>query len=277
MEKITVIKDYGTAIVTGASRGVGVYIAKALAQEGINLILAARNTADLDSIANEIKGSSVRVVTVPTDLSDFNALQNLVSVAEAEFGAIDILVNNAALDSVMSFHKECPEVIEKVILTNLTAPMLLSRLVLPGMLQRRRGHIVNIASLVAKIPFPYAVVYAASKAGLAHFTASLRAEYRGTGVSASTIMAGQFTDTGLSARALKEAGVVKPNSVPTSPPETSGQAVISALQKDLAEIGIPAPALLFTRIPALGTLFLKRTGVIDMIKQVAEVGGRAKD
>jgi short-subunit dehydrogenase len=271
------IKEYRTAIVTGASRGVGVYIAKALAQEGINLILAARNTADLDSIANEIKGSSVKVVTVPTDLSDFNALKNLVSIAEAEFGAIDILVNDAAVDSVMSFHKERLEVIEQVILTNLTAPMLLTRLVLPGMLQRRRGHIVNIASLVAKIPFPYDVVYATSKAGLAHFTAALRAEYRGSGVSASTIMAGQFTDTGLSAQALKEAGVVKPNSVPTSPPEAAGQAVISALQKDLAEIGIPAPALLFTRIPALGTLFLKSTGVIDMIKQVAEVRGRARD
>lgn len=271
------IKEHCTAIVTGASRGVGVYIANALAKEGMNLVLAARNPSGLDNVANEIKASGVRVVTVPTDVSDFDALKHLVSMAEAEFGTIDVLVNNAALDSPISFHKEHPEVIEQIIATNLTAPILLSRLVLPGMLERKRGHIVNIASLVAKIPFPYDVMYATSKAGLAHFTASLRAEYRGSGVSASVIMAGAFTDTGLSAQGLKETGVVKPNSVPTSPPESAGQAVIRAIQKDLPEIGIPAPALLFTRIPSLGTWFLKGTGILGMIKQIAEVRGQAKE
>jgi short-subunit dehydrogenase len=277
MEKITMIKEHRTAIVTGASRGVGVYIANALAKEGMNLVLAARNPSGLDNVANEIKAFGVRVVAVPTDISDFDALKHLVSITEAEFGTIDVLVNNAALDSPISFHKEHPEVIEQIIATNLTAPILLSRLVLPGMLERKRGHIVNIASLVAKIPFPYDVMYATSKAGLVHFTASLRAEYRGSGVSASAIMAGAFTDTGLSAQGLKETGVVQPNSVPTSPPESAGQAVIRAIQKDLPEIGIPAPALLFTRIPSLGTWFLKGTGILGMIKQIAEVRGQAKE
>lgn len=271
------IREFRTAIVTGASRGVGVYIAKALAAEGMNLILAARNSADLDMVAKEITTPGVRAVAVPTDITDLNALHDLVSTAEAELGSIDVLVNNAALESSMFFHKEHPEVIEQIMETNLTAPMLLTRLVLPGMLQRRRGHIVNIASLVARIPFPYSAVYATSKAGLAHFTACLRAEYRGTGVSASTIMAGAFTNTGLSAQGLKDAGVIQPKSVPTSPPEAAGQAVIRALRKDLAEIGIPAPALLFTRIPALGSVFLTRTGIIGMIKQVAEARGRTRD
>jgi short-subunit dehydrogenase len=271
------IKEHRTIIVTGASRGIGVYIAKALAQEGMNLVLAARNASDLDMVADEIKASGTQVVTVPTDISDFNALKNLVSIAEAEFGAIDVVVNNAALDSPISFHKEDPEVIEQIIATNLTAPILLTRLVLPGMLQRRRGHIVNIASLVAKIPFPYDVMYATSKAGLAHFTTSLRAEYRGSGVTASVIMAGAFADTGLSAQALKDTGVVKPSSVPTSPPESAGRAVIQAIKRDLAEIGIPAPAILFTRIPALGTQFLKSTGILGMIKQIAEVRGQTRE
>ena len=271
------IKDYRTAIVTGTSRGVGVYIAKALAKEGMNLVLAARTASDLDNVASELKTLGGQVVTVPTDITDFNALQNLVSVAEEKFGAIDVLVNNAAVDSPISFHKEQPEIIEQLISTNLTGPILLSRLVLPGMLERRRGHIVNIASLVAKIAFPYDVIYATSKAGLAHFTASLRAEYRGSGVSASAILAGAFTNTGLSAQVLKDTGVVKPNSVPTSPPESAGQAVIHAIQKDVAEIGIPALALLFTRIPALGMQFLKGTKTVDMIKQVAEVRGKAKN
>jgi len=271
------IKEYRTAIVTGTSRGVGVYIAKALAIKGMNVVLAARNTTDLNRVAKEIKAAGGRAVAVPTDLTDRNGLKTLVSTAEAEFGTIDVLVNNAAIDSVQFFQQESPDVIEQLLAVNLTAPIVLTRFVLPGMLMRRRGHIVNIASLAAKLPFPSDVMYATSKAGLAHFTSSLRAECQGTGVSASVILAGQFTDIGVSAQALKETGVRKPKSVPTSPPETAGQAVIQALQKDLAEIAIPGPALLFTRIPPLGTLFLERTGVAAMLKEVATIRGRAKD
>ena len=270
------IKEYRTAIITGASRGVGVYIAQALAKEGLNLVLAARNVAGLNSVAHEITTLGVKAIPVPTDITDLNALKNLVTTAEAELGGIDVLVNNAAVDSPIFFHQERLEVIEQIMATNLTAPMLLTQLVLPGMIQRKRGHIVNIASLVAKIPFPYDVAYTTLKAGLAHFTASLRAEYRGTGVSASTIMAGAFTNTGLSAQALKDTGVIQPKSVPTSPPEMAGQAVIRVLKKDLPELGIPAPALMFTRNPALGTLFLKGTGIVGMIKQIAEVRVRKK-
>ncbi len=272
------IHEYRTAIVTGASRGIGTYIASALAKEGMNLILVARQATELNRVANELSPSAGgRVIAVPTDLTDRSALQTLISTAEAEFGTIDVLVNNAGLDSVRFFHQESPDVLERLIAVNLTAPIVLTRLVLPGMLERRRGHIVNIASLAAKLPFPYDVMYATSKAGLVHFTTSLRAECRGTGVSASAILAGQFTDIGVSAQALQQAGVRKPNSVPTSPPEAAGQAVIQALQKDLAEIAIPGPALLFTRISPLGSLFLQGTGVTAMLKEIATIRGRAKD
>lgn len=89
-------------------------------------------------------------------------------------------------------------------------------------------------------------------------------------------MAGAFTNTGLSAQSLKDTGVIQPKSVPTSPPEMAGQAVIRILQKDMPELGIPAPALMFTRNPALGTLFLMGTGIVGMIKQIAEVRVRKK-
>jgi short-subunit dehydrogenase len=272
------IREYRTAIVTGASRGIGIYIARALAKEGMNLILAARHAADLARVAQELSPSARgRIITVPTDLTDRNALNALVSTAEEEFGGIDVLVNNAAVDSVRFFHQESPDVIEQLLAVNVTAPIVLTRLVLPGMLVRQRGHIVTLASLAAKLPFPYDVVYAATKAGLAHFTVSLRAECRGKGVSASVILAGQFTDIGVSARALEEAGVSKPKLVPTSAPEAAGQAVIQALRKDVAEIAVPKPALLFTRFPQLGTLFLNRTGVTAMLKEVATNRGRVKE
>lgn len=271
------IREYRTAIITGGSRGVGVYIAKALANEGMNVVLAARNAADLNKVANEIKSSGGQALAVPTDLTDRNALENLVSTTEAEFGEIDVLVNNSALDSTSFFRHESPDGIEQLLNVNLTAPILLTRLVLPGMLQRRRGHVVNIVSLAAKIPFPYDVMYATSKAGLAQFTSSLRAECRGTGVGVSAILPGMFTDTGLSAQALKDVGMTKPESVPTSPPETAGQAVVNAIKNDHAEVAIPAPALLFTRIPRLGSLFLKGTGVRAMLKDIASIRGRTKE
>lgn len=271
------IKEYQTAIVTGASRGVGVYIAKALAKEGMNLVLVARNADGLDYVAKEIKAFGGRVIAVPTDLTDRNAIETLVSTAEAEFGAIDVLVNNSALDSTTFFQNESLDGIDQLLYVNLTAPIILTRLVLPGMLQRRRGHIVNIVSLSAKIPFPYDVMYATSKAGLGHFTSSLRSECRGTGVSASAILPGMFTDTGISAQALRDVGITKPKSAPTSPPEMAGQAVVNAIKKDLAEVAIPAPAIMFTRIPQLGTLFLKGTGVTAMLKEIATLRGRSKD
>jgi len=122
------IKEYRTAISTGASRGVGVYIAKALANEGLDLVLAARNVAGLNSVADEIKKLGVKAIPVPTDITDLNALKNLVTTAEAELGGIDVLVNNAALDSPIFFDKERPEVIAQIMATNLTAPMLLTQL-----------------------------------------------------------------------------------------------------------------------------------------------------
>jgi short-subunit dehydrogenase len=272
------VNEYRTAIVTGASRGIGTYIARALANEGMNLVLAARNAADLNRVANEMGTSAgVRTIAVPTDLTDLNALKRLVSTAAAEFGAIDILVNNAAVDTTTFFYQESLDDIEQLLYVNLNAPIILTRLVLPDMLQRKRGHIVNIASIAGKIPFPYDVMYATSKAGLAHFTTSLRAECRGTGVSASVILAGAFTDTGLSAQALKDVGLTKPKSVPTSPPEAAGQAVISAIKRDLAEVAIPGPALLFARVPQLGALFLRRTGTAAMLKDIATIRGRTKE
>jgi short-subunit dehydrogenase len=270
------IRPYQTAIVTGASRGIGIHIARALAQEGMNLVLAARSAGELQRAADTLAAAGGRVIAVPTDIGDRAALARLVSAAEAAFGPVDVLVNNAALDGVMPFHLEDAEAVDRILRINLAAPMQLTRLVLPGMLQRRQGHIVNIASLAAKIPFAYDVTYAASKAGLVHFTASLRAECRGTGVSASTILAGQFRDVGMVSVALSQAGVARPGSVPTSAPEAAGRAVVHAIRHDRPEVAIPAPALLFAHIPRLGALFLRQTGVAGMVRELAGAHGQTR-
>lgn len=269
------IGQHRTAIVTGASRGIGVYIAQALAGEGMDLVLAARNAEGLGEVATSVRALGVRALVVPTDLRSESDMVALVAATEEAFGGVDVLVNNAAIDHPVRFHQEEPARIAEICHINMISAMILTRLALPGMLQRKRGHIVSIASLVAKIPFPNDVVYAASKAGLAQFTESLRAELAGTGVSASVILAGQFSDAGMVEGALKSAGMAKPKSVPTSKPEEAGRAVVHAIAKDAATVAVPAPAMLFTSVPSLGKVFLNRTGVVSMVRSLAEANAPA--
>ena len=116
------IKHYQTAIVTGASRGIGPLIAHALAKEGINLVLAARSVHELEQVAADIRATGVQVLAVPTDVTDREARSALVTIAERTFGAIDVLVNNAGGDPQREFHHYTADEIEAIIQLNLTAP-----------------------------------------------------------------------------------------------------------------------------------------------------------
>src|SRR5437660_10409982 len=98
------IKNYQTAIVTGASHGIGPFIVRALAKEGMNLVLTARSKSELEQVATDIRASGVQVLTVPTDVTDRDARCALVSAAERTFGSVDVLVNNAGGDLQREFH-----------------------------------------------------------------------------------------------------------------------------------------------------------------------------
>src|SRR5665647_2036930 len=162
-----------TAIITGASRGIGIHIARALAKQRMHLVLAARSEAGLEQVALDMRALGARVLAVRCDVANEADRAGLVRRAEAEFGEIDLLVNNAGIESTFPYDRQSPEEIERIISVNLTAPMLLTRAVLPGMVARRRGHIVNIASLAGKVGVPYGLPYAATKAVLIHFTESV--------------------------------------------------------------------------------------------------------
>src|ERR1700730_6300923 len=125
-----------TALVTGASRGIGPHIAAALAGEGMDLVLASRSALELEAVANEQRKRGVRVLTVVTDLIDPDSLALLVGAAEREFGGVDVLVNNAGGDPLREFHEMSIEENEAILKLNLFAPIALSHLVLPGMLER---------------------------------------------------------------------------------------------------------------------------------------------
>ena len=138
-----------TALVTGASRGIGEHLARELARQGANLVLAARSETDLKRVERSVATGhrNTRVVVVPTDVAHESELKNLVARAEAELGPVDLLVNNAGTEQIGHFETLDPDAIERVVAVNLTAALTLTRLVLPGMLARGRGHIVNMASV----------------------------------------------------------------------------------------------------------------------------------
>ena len=217
-----------TAILTGASRGVGVYDARALAKEGMNLVLAARDAPGLDACRKEVEAQGVRSISVPIDLRDPAAPAELVKRAQGAFGEIDVLVNNAGIEDIGVLEATDPQSILDSIAVNLTAPILLTRLLLPGMLERDRGHIVNIASLAGITPNAYSEVYAATKHGVVGFTRSLRAtvdgERKRSAVGFSSICPGFISTVGMAEEMRVNYGVIPPAMLGVSHPETVARA-----------------------------------------------------
>ena len=128
-----------TALITGASRGIGVHIAKALAQRGVNVALAARSEAGLEASRNAVSALGVKAVAIPTDVSVASQRTALIERVESEIGPVDILVNNAGIESSRAYTDFSEQAVEQMIAINFTAALLLTRAVLPGMLARRRG------------------------------------------------------------------------------------------------------------------------------------------
>jgi len=224
------------AILTGASRGLGVDVAKAMAREGIDLVLAARSQGELERVAEEIRATGRRALAVPCDVSVAEDRQRLVAATLAEFGKCDILVNNAGIEMSGFYEQEPEEEIAKIIDVNLTSAMLLTRAILPHMLERKTGHIVNMASLAGKVPMPYSVPYSASKAGLIAFTEGIRNEFKKRGVSASAICPGFVSDAGMYADWEREIGVKAGMLAKPVTPTKVANNVVKAIQKDRPEM-----------------------------------------
>jgi short-subunit dehydrogenase len=176
------------ALITGASSGIGEALARAFAAAGHPVTLVARRAAELERVAAGLSGAEVR--TLPADLAVLDGLAGLVERAEAGLGPIEILVNNAGTQIVAPTEKIASADAERLMALNVLAPFRLVRLVLPGMLARQRGVIVDISSLSALTTPPGMYYYGASKAALAAASESLRAEVRGRGVHVVTVYPG---------------------------------------------------------------------------------------
>jgi len=262
-----------TAVLTGASGGLGRYIAMAVAREGANLVLAAYPGEGLEGLRDAVAQQGVRALSLVANFRHASQLRSVIEVGNKEFGRIDLLINNAGVEFTCAYHELPEEYIGDIIGINLEAPMLLTRLVLPDMLERKCWDIVNMASLAGKSAPAFQDPYAATKAALIAFTSSLRATYRGTGVSASVICPG-FVEAGIYAKLKKETGVAAPRLLGTSRPEPVAEAVIRAIERDLPEVIVnPIPvkplcaaAILF---PRLGEYLIRRIGAHEFFGKIA--------
>lgn len=265
------------ALVTGASRGLGPHIARALADEGMNLVLAARSADKLEAVAEEIRAMGQRVLCIPTDLGDPQSLAALVERAEAETAGVDLLVNNAGVEHMMPFDQVPVSTLDQVIDVNLRAPMVLSRLLLPKMLARGRGHIVNVASAAGYGGIPYQESYCATKAGLIGLTRAFRgtSAYDGNPVGCSVVSPGFVAEAGMYDDMVNSHGVKAPSALGTTRPANVAAAVIRATKRDLPEIIVnPMPvrplAILALIAPRFATWLLIRLGVMRVFGPVAE-------
>ncbi len=225
-------------LLTGASRGIGAVLADALAARGADLLLVARSEPDLEEVRARVAKRGTRVLTLSVDLGDHRALERLVEVARRDLGEIDVLVNNAGIEQ-MGFYEDLTSAeIERSIALNLATPMLLTRLVLPDMLARDRGHILNVASIAGLGATAFGEAYGATKHGLVGFTRSLRASLkaRGSAVSASVLCPGFVAGTGMYQEVHERYGVVAPWRLGTSAPAGVARAALRAIERDEPEL-----------------------------------------
>ena len=216
-----------TALVTGATGGLGQAIATALARRGTSLVLSSRKGEELERLAAELPGEH-RVAVA--DLAETGAALRLL----AEAGDLDVLVANAGLPGSGKLDDLTSTDVERALRVNLESPMLMAHALLPRMIERGRGHLVMVGSLSGLAPTARQSVYNATKFGLRGFTLGLREDLRGTGVSASLVAPGFIRDAGMFADSKASA----PAGMGTASPEEVGAAVVEAIEKDRGEITV---------------------------------------
>jgi 3-oxoacyl-[acyl-carrier protein] reductase len=166
------------ALITGAGKGIGKAIALALAKEGVNIILVARTQEEIDSVAAKVRSLRVKALAITADVADINSVNAAVTKALAEFGTIDILINNAGIAAFGKFLELEPADWERIIQVNLMGTYYVTRAVLPNMIERQTGDIINISSTAGLSGNALTSAYSASKFAVLGLTESLMQEVR---------------------------------------------------------------------------------------------------
>ncbi len=233
-------------MITGASRGIGEGLARRFAAEGANVALVARSADAIQKLAADLGGTAH-----PADLGDPTQVATLINHIEDEAGPIDVLVNNAGIDIEAAFWDHPAQDVTSIVQINLATPMELCRQVIPRMLRRGRGHIVNISSMASCAVYPGLTAYSTTKSGLTHFTAGLRADLKKLPIKTTVVeMAGVPTDM------LKSVDNYKPTKdsfkrgyrlhlVTDTPVDVIAEATVEAVVKEHRHVRYPKRAVLF--------------------------------
>ncbi len=261
--------DGKTALVTGSSRGIGTYIVQTLAMEGAEVVGVARSENGLKKVEKEVHDSGGKIKTISFDLNEPQNISDLVQMVESVFAdGIDILVNNAGIEKYSNYSDNCLKTIQSIINVNLLAPMELTRLLLPKMLKRESGNIINIASLAGRKGVAYNSIYSASKAGLIKWGDGLRQELHDTNVSVSTIMPGYIDSAGM----FFDGGQKAPKLLGTSAPQDVADAVLKAIKTGKGEIIVnkgPMKPLLALNVfsSEFGNFVVRKFGVVNLSRK----------
>ena len=215
----------GNVLLTGATGGIGEAIARTLAARGADLLISGRREEALRPLAEEL-GARWQVC----DLGQRDQLQGLVAAA----GEVDLLVANAALPASGLLLERSEEQIDLDLEVNLRAPIILARRLAPGMVSRRRGHLVFISSLAGRAASPASAMYSATKFGLRGFALGLRADLHEHAVGVSVVSPGFIREAGM----FHEARIELPRGVGTRSPQDVAEGVVRAVEGNRAEVDV---------------------------------------
>jgi short-subunit dehydrogenase len=223
-------------LLTGASSGIGAATAVALAAKGARLGLVARREDRLGQVADAcVAAGSPEVYLWTTDLSDLRAAEAVARTADARLGGLDVLVNNAGTPKRKAVQELRVDEVEHTMAVNYLAPVRMVLAVLPGMVQRGRGSIVNVSSLGGRLGIRGEAAYSASKFALCGFTESMLADLHGTGVDVRLVLPGAI------ATEIWDQPDNDPPFYdgPLEPPETVADAIVEAIEGDRVETYVP--------------------------------------
>lgn len=237
------------AIVTGASRGIGAATAKAFAAKGAQVLLLARSNTELEALAAEIPRSGGQAEVYAVDLSDIQQIEACFNQLFAKHGRVDILVNNAGLGRWL-FTEETPgEEAEMIIKLPFLAAFHMTRLVLPDMLKRKAGHIVNVNSPASVLVWGGAAAYASSRWALRGFSEALKIDLHGTGVGISNVVLGEVESNYWQANpGARERIPAIAKMIPRLTTEKAAHYILKAIRSERKELTAPFMLWLFRRM-----------------------------
>ncbi|MFJ5808664.1 SDR family NAD(P)-dependent oxidoreductase [Streptomyces sp. NPDC093093] len=251
-----------TVLLTGVTGGIGLTLARTLTAKGAKLVITGRREEALKAVADELGARAV--------LADLADPDDVTRLAEA-CPETDILIANAALPSSGDLLDYTPEQVNRSLAVNLRAPVMLTRLLAPRMVEAGRGHIVLVGSISGKAATKSSSLYNASKFGLRGFALAFRQDLRGTGVGLSLVQPGYVRDAGMFAAT----GSTPPGGVRTVSPEDVARGVTRAVERDLCEVNVaPFELRLLSAIagqfPAFSEKVQRRAGVDGTVSRIVE-------